>query len=138
MKSSKKFVKYNIYEILLLISFILILNKGLEYTIIGLYYPLLLSIVFLLPFGYIFLNQKKTLKKIIKYWSILIICYSVIRIFLNALILIEPGGGIPSGAYYQFTIGYGLKSISYLILGILLFIKRKLIFPILNKKPHNI
>jgi|GEM_PF-2560585 len=127
-----KIKAYNRYEMLLLSSFVFILFKGFEYLFIGIVYPLLIAIVLLTPFIYGYLKPGFKFQKAIKYWGILVLCYGLTRILLNIFVLVAPSG-VPSGAYYQFTIWYGIKSILYSVLGIVLFLKRKNIF--LNFSP---
>ena len=109
---------------LLILSILLLLIKGLTYIFIGIIYPLGIGLLLLLPLLYGYLKGGKKLQKAVKYWSILVICYGLIRILLNIFIHVD-GGGVPSGAFYQFTIWYGLKSISYAILGIYLLVQRR-------------
>ena len=109
---------------LLILSMLLLLIKGLVYIFIGVIYPLGIGLLLLLPLLYGYLKGGKKIQKAVKYWSVLVICYGLIRILLNAFIYVDDSG-VPSGAYYQFTVWYGLKSISYVILGIYLFIQRK-------------
>ena len=109
---------------LLILSMLLLLIKGLVYIFIGVIYPLGIGLLLLLPLLYGYLKGGKKLQKAVKYWSVLVICYGLIRILLNVFIYADDSG-VPSGAYYQFTVWYGLKSISYVILGVYLFIQRK-------------
>ena len=127
MKPSLKIKLNNRYEVLLIISVILILIKSFEYLLIGIIYPLLISIIILSPFIYHCFKKHSNLQKIIKYWSFFIIAYGIIRLLLNGLIYIDSRG-IPSGIYYQFTFWYAVKTISYVALGIVLLLKRKQIF----------
>lgn len=122
-----KIKSFSLHETLLVLSFVLIIIKSIEYLFIGVFYPLLISLLLLSPFIYCFFKEKCNLRKIIKYWSILIICYGTIRVLLHVLTFIDSGG-IPSSAYYQFTLWYGIKSILYISLGVILLLKRKLIF----------
>ena len=123
----QKLKSYNNYELVLLFSFLLILIKGFGYLFIGLVYPLLIAILLLTPFIYGYFRPQFNFRKTIKYWSILVMCYGIIRILLNIMMYIDSSG-VPSGAYYQFTIWYGLKSVLYVLLGLVLFLKRKSIF----------
>ena len=109
---------------LLLLSMLLLLIKGLVYIFIGVIYPLGIGLLLLLPLLYGYLKGGKKFQKAVKYWSVLVICYGLIRILLNVFIYVDDSG-VPSGAYYQFTVWYGLKSISYVILGIYLLVQRK-------------
>ena len=127
MRAVQKLRSYNTYELLLIVSFILILIKGLEYLLIGLIYPLLITLLVLSPFIYSYFKSQNNLQKTIKYWSILVLCYGTVRVFLNTIIYIDSSG-VPSAAYYQFTLVYWIKSILYIILGALLLLKRKYIF----------
>ncbi len=122
-----KIKSYNTYELLLVLSFILILIKGLEYLFIGIIYPLLISILLLFPFVYRYFKPQFNFRKTIKYWSVLVLSYGLIRVLLHLIISINSDG-VPSGAYYQFTLWYGLKSVFYVLVGIVLFLKRKHIF----------
>ncbi len=109
---------------LLLLSMLLLLIKGLVYIFIGVIYPLGIGLLLLLPLLYGYLKGGEKFQKAVKYWSVLVICYGLIRILLNVFIYVDDSG-VPSGAYYQFTVWYGLKSISYVILGIYLLVQRK-------------
>ena len=124
-----KIKSYTTYEQLLLLSFILILIKGFTYLFLGVYYPLLIALLLLLPFLYTYFKRGFKFQRAIKYWSILVICYGMVRILLHIITRFNSDG-VPSGAYYQFTIWYGIKSILYVTLGVVLLRKRKLIFPI--------
>ncbi|MCC1483533.1 hypothetical protein [Winogradskyella immobilis] len=117
----------NPYDLLLILSFMLILIKGLEYVFIGILYPLVISAILLSPFVYCYFKKRCTISKTIKYWSLLILCYGVVRILLNTIIYIDSRG-IPSEAYYQFTLKYSIISILYVVIGVTLFRKRKHIF----------
>ena len=127
MNILQKLKDCNPHELLLVLSFILILIKGFEYVFIGILYPLVISIILLSPFIYCYFKKQCNLSKIIKYWSILILCYGVVRILLNTIISIDSSG-VPSEAYYQFTLKYSIISILYVVLGVTLFRKRKHIF----------
>ena len=110
------------YSYLLPLSFIPVIYKGLEYAFIGVFYPLLALVILSLPFLYFFF--RKNISKAIKYWSFLIIGYAVIRIFLGIVFMIASNG-IPSGVFYQFTPFYHIKSVAFLVLGVLCLVKRK-------------
>ena len=127
MNIIQKLKSYNTYELLLTLSLMLILIKGLTYLLIGIIYPLLISLALLSPFIYCYFKKRCKLSKTIKYWSILILCYGIVRILLNSIIYIDSSG-VPSEAYYQFTLWYGIKSLLYIALGIVLLLKRKHIF----------
>lgn len=127
MKIIQKLKGCNPYELLLVLSFILILIKDFEYVFIGILYPLVISAILLSPFVYCYFKKRCTISKTIKYWSILILCYGLVRILLNTIIYIDSRG-IPSEAYYQFTLKYSIISILYVVLGVTLFRKRKHIF----------
>jgi len=118
---------YTTYELLLLLSFVLIVIKGFEYLFIGIVYPLLIAILLLIPFIYGYFKPQFNFQKAIKYWGILVFCYGLTRILMNLFVIVAPSG-VPSGAYYQFTFWYGLKSVLYVLLGLVLFLKRKSIF----------
>ncbi|AXT19632.1 hypothetical protein D7030_09800 [Flavobacteriaceae bacterium AU392] len=126
MSIIQKIKSFNEYEILLVLSFVLIIIKSMEYLFIGIFYPLIIIILLLSPFIYIAFGAKCNFQKALKYWSILIICYGTIRVLLHVLTFIESKG-IPSAAYYQFTLWYGLKSMIYIVLGSVLLLKRKYI-----------
>jgi len=127
MKLLHKLKSYNTYELLLLLSFAFILAKDFEYLFIGIYYPLVIVVLLLSPFLYGYFKTQYNFSKTIKYWGILVLCYGLIRVLLNIIVHINSSG-VPSGAYYQFTIWYGLKSVLYVLLGLVLFLKRKSIF----------
>lgn len=115
-----------LYETLLIVSFIPSIIKSITYLLVGILYPLLILTLLTSPFLYIYLKRKNYTSKLIKYWSILLIGYGLLRIVLYTLILIKPSG-VPSGAFYQFTFWYTFKSVFYILLGICLLSKRKLI-----------
>jgi len=108
---------------LFLISFIPVIFKGLEYLAIGVAYPLLVLVILSIPFLLLFFVTKNY-KKAIKYWSLLIIGYSIIRVFLIIIALIDSSG-IPSGIFYQFTWFYYLKTIGFFMLGWTCLVKRR-------------
>ena len=102
MKFIQKLKSYNTYELLLISSLVLILIKGLTYLLIGIIYPLLISLALLGPFIYCYLKRQCNISRTIKYWSVLVTCYGIVRILLHVIISINSDG-VPSGAYYQFT-----------------------------------
>ncbi len=125
MRPERQTLHNKLYEILLIVSFIPIIIKSIEYLLAGIFYPFLIMIILTSPFLYLF-KKKKNTPKLIKYWSILLIGYGLLRIVLHTLIITKPSG-VPSGAFYQFTFWYTFKSVFYILFGISLFIKRKLI-----------
>lgn len=115
------------YDYVLILSFALIFIKGFEYLLIGVVYPIACVILLMIPFIYCYFKKQCNIPKIIKYWSILVLCYGLTRVLLHLFARVYSSG-VPSGAYYQFTIWYGVKSILYIGLGVILLLKRKLMF----------
>ena len=101
-----------------------VIYKGLEYVFIDVFYPLLALLIVSLPFLYFFFS--KNISKAMKYWSFLIIGYAIIRILIGSVFSIYSSG-VPSGAFYQFTLFYHIKSIAFLVLGVFRLVKRKMI-----------
>lgn len=126
MTPNRQTLTNKLYEILLIVSFIPSIIKSFEYLLAGILYPFLILLSLTSPFLYVYLKQKNYTSKLVKYWSILLIGYGLLRILLHTLIIIKPSG-VPSGAFYQFTFWYTTKSVLYVLFGICLFTKRNLI-----------
>ena len=71
---------YNGYEKAFVFSFIPLLIKMFNYLFIGIVYPLLIGALLLSPFLYCYLKPNSNFQKAIKYWSIMILCYGILRI----------------------------------------------------------
>ena len=87
---AKQNSKILIYQIILFGSLLLFLLKGIQYAFLGSYSTLLTSIIIIAIF-YLIREKKNRLNSSIKIWAILIIAWSLIRIFFGILIhFVEP------------------------------------------------
>ena len=135
MKLIQKLQSFTKYEWILILSILLILLKGFEYLIAGILYPLSIGILLLSPFIFGLSKPIFNFQKIIKYWSILVVSYGITRILLHSIIYIDSSG-VPSAAYYQFTIWYGIKTTCFLFLGLYLYKNRNQFLCFSEKNEH--
>ncbi|WP_370002289.1 hypothetical protein [Winogradskyella sp.] len=71
-----------LYSIILVLSLVLFLAKGIQYALLGSYIPIFLAIVICMLF-YFNRNRKRSLKTLIKIWAILIIIWAIMRIAIG-------------------------------------------------------
>ena len=134
MNSISEIKRLDRYHILLYLSILLFLLKGLEYAFLGIPYPLIVALILLSPFLVMLSKREKLLLRVLKYWSILVISYGLYRAVLQVFVHAH-GSGVPSAAYYQFTVWYGIKTLLFVLIGWYLFLKRKHFNP--NKTEVN-
>lgn len=124
MNSISEIKRLDRYQILLYLSILLFLLKGLEYAVLGLPYPLAIALILLSPLLLLRAKRQKLLLRVLKYWSILVISYGLYRVVLQVFVHAH-GSGVPSAAYYQFTFWYGIKTLLFVLIGRYLFLKRR-------------
>lgn len=71
-----------LYTVILVCSLALLLIKGVQYAILGSYFPIFIFLAITTLF-YINKKKKKTLNIILKVWSIIIIAWSLLRIIIG-------------------------------------------------------
>ncbi|MEL7124008.1 MAG: hypothetical protein AAFO07_31510, partial [Bacteroidota bacterium] len=69
----------------LILSLLFFLRKGIQYAIIGSYIPLLISVLVLLPMSLTIWNRKKLFLLLSKVWAIIIILWSIVRLFISVV-----------------------------------------------------
>ncbi|WP_298312300.1 hypothetical protein [uncultured Aquimarina sp.] len=125
MKNTKQPKSSLLYSIILIASLVLFLLKGIQYAILESYIPISVSvtIVFIL---YFLRRREKSLNIVIKIWAILMITWSVIRLFIGG---VDHFGKELMENHLQENMGvFGiLISIIFLIFG----------FFLLNRKNRN-
>ncbi|MFD2561617.1 hypothetical protein [Aquimarina rubra] len=122
MNNTKQQKRILIYSITLVVSLLLFLFKGIQYAILGSYIPIILSVTIVFIF-YFLRRRKKPLNIALKIWAILMITWSVIRLFIG---LVDHFGKELMENHLQENLGiFGtLISITFLILGFFLLNKK--------------
>ena len=105
----------------LLLSILFFLRKGIQYSIIGSYIPLLIIISLIILLGITIQTKRKPFIFIVRIWAIILVIWALIRLLISIIhITIQPFDGSFHLAQ-QFNI-YSLSlSIVMLVLGIVMF-----------------
>ena len=111
------------YTVILFLSLLLFLAKGIQYAILGSYIPLILALVICAIF---YLNQKKkkALNILIKIWAFLIIIWSLLRLLIGTA---DRFGKELMENHLQENLGItgSLISLMFLIIGFYLLGKKR-------------
>ncbi|NER13618.1 hypothetical protein GWK08_09230 [Leptobacterium flavescens] len=116
----------NKYHYLLYISFIPIVINGFIYLIIGSFFPLLVALILTLTLMYSVNDNLKWKFRAVKYWGILLLLYSLLRICLSVLILID-GSGVEAYIKDQLNSWFHIQTLFFLICGWVLVKKRRML-----------
>ena len=111
------------YTVILFLSLLLFLAKGIQYAILGSYIPLILALVICAIF-YLNRKKKKALNILIKIWAFLIIIWSLLRLLIGTA---DRFGKELMENHLQENLGVtgSLISLMFLIIGFYLLGKKR-------------
>lgn len=111
----------SLYTIILVLTLILFMYKGVQYLLLGSYLPIIFSLGICMLF-YFNRNRKKTLNTLIKVWAILMIIWSILRIIIG---LTDRFGKELMENHLQENLGIKGIIVSFLFLAMGLFLLSK-------------
>lgn len=126
MSISNQITSSKVLYVLLGLSVLFFLIKGVTYAMIGSYVPILFIIVMIAILGWGFSRCSKVHLSIIRFWGILLIAWAIIRLGLWGYLQFDTTL-TESHLREQFGLFQNLISIGMLVIGIKLFreIKKK-------------
>ena len=115
------------YLLLLGLTLLFYLLKGITYALIGSYIPFIFIAIILTLFAFTFKKSPKALRRIIVFWAVVLILWSSIRLLLSIVnFFIMP---IPEAhVHAQLGIGGAVFSLIFLIIAIYLLKFKKRVF----------